>query len=77
MRIHLTTDRGIHGYQKWGAIRMRFDIRMMKRIWGMELDPNDPTVNAASTLQLDQYSAKKAKDRLIDASRSQWLGYFE
>jgi hypothetical protein len=63
--------------QKKEAGRMHSGIRMMNRLSGMKSDQNDPTINTAPTLQLEQYIARITKDRLIEVSGSQWLGYFE
>lgn len=62
--------------QKKDAARMRSDIKMMSRVSGMELDPNDPQINTAPTLTLQQYIAKQTKDRLIEVSGSQWNEFY-
>jgi hypothetical protein len=63
--------------QKKEAGRMHSDIRMMSRLSGMTVDANDPTINTAPTLQLEQYIARKTKDSLIEVSGSQWSGFFD
>ncbi len=63
--------------QKKEAGRMRSDIRMMNRISGMTIDPNDPEINTAPTLQLEQYIERKTKDCLIEVSGSRWSEFFE
>lgn len=63
--------------QKKEALQTRLDIRMMSRVSGMEIDPNDPAINTAPTLQLEQYIAKKTKDFLIEVSGSEWSGFFD
>jgi|GEM_PF-1057633 len=63
--------------QKEEGARMRNDIRMMSRVSGMEIDPNDPTINTAPTLSLDQYIAKKTEGRLIEVSGDQWREFFD
>jgi len=62
--------------QKWDARRMRSDIKMMSRVSGVQLDPNDPTINTAPTLTLEQYVAKKTANCLIEVSGSQWSQFF-
>ncbi len=62
--------------QKMEAARMRSDIKMMSRVSGMELDPNDPTINTAPTLTLEQYIENKTKNFLIEVSGSQWTDFF-
>ena len=62
--------------KKWDARRMQSDLKMMSRISGMPIDPNDPTINTAPTLSLEQYIAKQTKDRLIEVSGSQWSEFY-
>jgi len=62
--------------QKQEGARMRNDIRMMSRVSGMELDPNDPTINTAPTLTLEQYIEKKTKNSLIEVSGNEWSQFF-
>jgi len=62
--------------QKQDARRMRSDIKMMSRVSGMPLDPNDPTINTAPTMSPEQYFAKQTKDRLIEVSGSPWAGFY-
>ncbi len=63
--------------QKKDASRMRSDIRMLSRESGLQIDPNDPTINRAPTLRLDQYIAEKTKDRLIEVSGARWSSFFD
>jgi hypothetical protein len=62
--------------QKQEGARMRQDIKMMSRVSGMELDPNDPQINTAPTLTLEQYIEKKTKNSLIEVSGGQWTQFF-
>ncbi|MCX7825030.1 MAG: hypothetical protein N2689_05685 [Verrucomicrobiae bacterium] len=62
--------------QKQDARRMRSDIRMMSRVSGMAIDPNDPTINTATTLTPEQYFARKTQDRLIEVSGNQWTEFY-
>jgi hypothetical protein len=62
--------------QKQDAQQMRSGIKMISRVSGMELDPNDPTINTAPTLTLEQYIAKKTANSLIEVSGLQWAQFF-
>jgi len=62
--------------QKQKAASMRSNIRMMSRVSGMALDPNDPTINAASNLSLDQYIARETEGRLIEVSGQPWADFY-
>lgn len=62
--------------QKQDSRRMRSDIKMMSRISGATIDPNDPTINTAATLSPEQYFAKQTKGRLIEVSGSQWTEFY-
>lgn len=63
--------------QKQDAQQMRSGIKMISRVSGMELDPNDPALNTAPTLTLEQYIAKKTANSLIEVSGRQWLQFFD
>ena len=62
--------------QKHDARRMRSDIKMMSRVSGMSIDPNDPTINTAPTMSPEQYFAKQTKDRLIEVSGRHWTEFY-
>ena len=63
--------------QKFDARRMRSDLKMMSRESGVEIDPNDPQINTATVLSLDQYIAKQTKDRLIEVSGPEWASFYD
>jgi hypothetical protein len=63
--------------QKQDAERMRSGIKMLSRESGINLDPNDATINTAPKLSPEQYIAKQTKDRLIEVSSSQWAEFYD
>jgi len=63
--------------QKQDGRRMQSDIRMMSRVSGLTIDPNDPTINSAPTLTLAQYVAKQTKDRLVPVAGNEWSAFFD
>lgn len=63
--------------QKFDARRMRTDLKMMSRESGVEIDPNDPQINTATVLSLDQYIAKQTNGRLIEVSGNQWANFYD
>jgi hypothetical protein len=63
--------------QKQDDRRMRSDLKMMSRVSGAAIDPNDPTINTASTMSPAQYVAKKTKDCSIEVSGSQWTAFYQ
>jgi hypothetical protein len=62
--------------QKQDAQQMRSGIKMINRESGMALDPNDPSINTAPTLTLEQYIVKKTTNSIIEVSGSQWSQFF-
>ena len=62
--------------QKQDSRRMRSDIKMMSRVSGMAIDPNDPTINTVPMMSPERYFINQTKDRLIEVSGSRWTDFY-
>ena len=61
--------------QKDKGQRMASNLRMMSRVSGEKIDPNDPQINTAPRMALEQFIAESTKGRLIETSGPAWAGF--